>query len=120
MRRSGLLIPLFSSPSTSSWGIGDISDLAPTTAWLAAAGQRVLQLLPLNEMAAGQQSPYSATSAMAIDPIYIDMAGVPEVAAIGGEASLDARDRGSLAAARGALSKAWGRDPRRAVSRRRT
>ena len=42
-------------------------------AWLAGAGQRVLQLLPLNEMAAGQQSPYSAISAMAIDPIYISV-----------------------------------------------
>ena len=67
-RRAGLLVPLFSCPSTESWGIGDIGDVAPLTAWLAAAGQRVLQLLPLNEMAAGEQSPYSAISAMAIDP----------------------------------------------------
>ena len=70
-RRAGLLIPLFSCPSTASWGIGDIGDIEPITAWLAGAGQRVLQLLPLNEMAPGQQSPYSAISAMAIDPIFI-------------------------------------------------
>ena len=44
-RRAGLLIPLFACPSTASWGIGEIGDLAPLTAWLAAAGQRVLQLL---------------------------------------------------------------------------
>src|SRR5438067_7210889 len=68
-RRAGLLIPLFSCPTTASWGIGDIGDLEPLVAWLAGAGQRVLQLLPLNEMASGQQSPYSAISAMAIDPI---------------------------------------------------
>ena len=73
-RRAGLLIPLFSCPSTASWGIGDIGDVEPVTAWLAAAGQRVLQLLPLNEMAPGQQSPYSAISAMAIDPIFIQRA----------------------------------------------
>ena len=79
-RRAGLLIPLFSCPSTASWGIGDIGDLAPLTAWLAAAGQRVLQLLPINEMAPGQQSPYSAISAMAIDPIYICVAVVPDFA----------------------------------------
>ena len=52
-RRAGLLIPLFSCPSSASWGIGDIGDIEPMTAWLASAGQRVLQILPLNEMAAG-------------------------------------------------------------------
>ena len=62
-----------------------------STAWLAGAGQRVLQLLPLNEMAPGQQSPYSAISAMAIDPIFIRVPAVPEFAALGGEASLSAR-----------------------------
>ena len=75
----GLLIPLFSCPSAASWGIGDIGDIAPLRAWLDGAGQRVLQLLPLNEMAPGQQSPYSAISAMAIDPHFIraaDGAGV--------------------------------------------
>ncbi len=72
-RRAGVLIPLFSFPSSSSWGIGDIGDVATMVAWLAGAGQRVLQLLPLNEMAPGQQSPYSALSAMAIDPIYISV-----------------------------------------------
>src|SRR5204862_468659 len=77
-RRSGILVPLFSSPSETSWGIGDIGDLRHTTSWLAAAGQRVLQLLPINEMAPDQQSPYSAISAMAIDPIYIDLAALPE------------------------------------------
>src|SRR6266849_4285597 len=28
-RRAGALIPLFSCPSTTSWGIGDIADFAP-------------------------------------------------------------------------------------------
>src|SRR3954470_12948860 len=77
-RRAGLLIPLFSCPSSSSWGIGDIGDLKPITNWLAGSGLRVLQLLPINEMAAGQQSPYSAISAMAIDPIFISLRNVPE------------------------------------------
>jgi 4-alpha-glucanotransferase len=70
------------------------------TAWLEGSGQRVLQLLPLNEMAAGQQSPYSALSAMAIDPIFIQLPAVPEFAAAGGESSLDAADRASLDGAR--------------------
>src|SRR5580692_6044164 len=87
-RQAGLLIPLFSCPSSTSWGIGDIGDLAPLTAWLAGAGQRILQLLPINEIAPGQQSPYSAISAMAIDPIFIRVPDVPEFAAMGGEAWL--------------------------------
>jgi 4-alpha-glucanotransferase len=99
-RRAGLLIPLFSCPSTASWGIGDIADLVPMTAWLAAAGQRVLQLLPLNEMAPGQQSPYSAISAMAIDPVFISLPAVPDFETIGGEASLCDADRAALEQAR--------------------
>ena len=99
-RRAGLLIPLFSCTSTASWGIGDICDVEPVTAWLRAAGLRVLQLLPLNEMAPGQQSPYSAISAMAIDPIYIRVPGVPEFEALGGEASLSPGDRDTIAAVR--------------------
>jgi 4-alpha-glucanotransferase len=99
-RQAGLLVPLFSIPSSDSWGIGDIGDLDPLVAWLEDAGQRVLQLLPLNEMAPGQHSPYSAISAMAIDPIFIHMSGVTEFADLGGEASLDAGDREALAAVR--------------------
>src|SRR5437762_9029940 len=99
-RQSGLLIPLFSCPSSTSWGMGDIGDLVPMTAWLAGAGQRILQLLPINESAPGQQSPYSAISAMAIDPIYIRVPDVPEFAATGGEASLVTADRELLDAVR--------------------
>ena len=106
-RRSGILVPLFSAPSTGSWGIGDIGDIAALSQWLAGAGQRILQLLPLNEMASGHQSPYSAMSAMAIDPIYINVAAVPEFIANGGEASLDADDRAALGEARGAAHIAY-------------
>ncbi len=80
-------------PAEDSWGIGDIGDVRHVTAWLAAAGQRVLQLLPINEMAAGQQSPYSALSAMAIDPIYLDVEAIPEFAAAGGVECFEADER---------------------------
>jgi 4-alpha-glucanotransferase len=101
-RRAGILIPLFSIPSSASWGIGDISDVEPVTSWLAAAGVGVLQLLPLNEMAPGQQSPYSAISAMAIDPIFIRVPDVAEFEALGGEGALSADDRATLARVRSA------------------
>jgi 4-alpha-glucanotransferase len=95
-RRAGVLIPLFSFPSDGAWGIGEIADVAPMAAWLEGAGQRILQLLPLNEMAPGQSSPYSALSAMAIDPIYIRVPAVSDWDPL----DLDAADRASLDAAR--------------------
>ena len=107
-RRAGVLIPLFSCPAADSWGIGDIGDIVPLARWLASAGQRVLQLLPMNEMAPGQQSPYSAISAMAIDPIYIRVPGVLEFADMGGEIALDAADRAALDEARRAPRIAYG------------
>ena len=95
-RRTGLLVPLFSAPSTGSWGIGDLGDLAPLTAWLAGAGCHVLQLLPLNEMAPGQQSPYSALSAMAIDPLFIRLPEVEEFKTAGGERAMTCAARQTL------------------------
>ena len=70
-RLAGILVPLFSMPSSRSWGIGEIGDIPVIARWLERAGQRLLQLLPINEMPPGETSPYSALSAMAIDPQFI-------------------------------------------------
>src|SRR5439155_24658382 len=94
------MIPLFSCPSTASWGVGDIADVPHITGWMAQSGLRVLQLLPLNEMAPGQQSPYSAISAMAVDPIFIRVTDVPDFDTLGGEASLTPEERTRLDAVR--------------------
>ncbi len=85
-RRAGLLLPLFAARSTQSWGIGDIADLARLAPWLRASGLRLLQILPVNDMATGQTSPYSALSAMAIEPLYIAVDDVPDVQALGASA----------------------------------
>ena len=99
-RSAGLLVPLFSIPSTRSWGIGEIADIEPMAGWMKDAGLRVLQLLPTNEMAPGQTSPYSAISAMAIDPIFISLGDVSDFTAPGGESRLDLADQVSLRAVR--------------------
>ena len=99
-RRAGLLIPLFACPSSASWGIGEIGDLRAMTSWLAGAGLHVLQLLPINEMAPGQQSPYSAISALAIDPLFISLRAVPEFAALGGEDAMSAGEKQLLESVR--------------------
>lgn len=95
-RRAGMLIPLFSIPSSDSWGIGEIPDLVPLSEWLASAGQRLVQLLPINEMPSQESSPYSSLSAMAIDPQFIAPGHVEDVVAIGGERALGTTDRRTL------------------------
>jgi 4-alpha-glucanotransferase len=72
-RRAGISVPLFSLRSNRSWGIGEIGDLPAFAEWLRAANQSVLQILPLNELAPSESSPYSALSAMAIDPQFISI-----------------------------------------------
>jgi 4-alpha-glucanotransferase len=101
-RRAGILVPLFSIPSTRSWGLGEIADIEPIARWLDDAGQRVLQLLPINEMPPGERSPYSALSAMAIDPQFISLGALEDFGAIGGEGSLPAAARGQLEMVRNA------------------
>ncbi len=99
-RRAGVLVPLFSLASTRSWGIGEIGDVADTARWLEGAGQRMLQLLPINEMPPGVTSPYSALSAMAIDPQFITLDHVEDFVELGGEQALEPALRVRLAAAR--------------------
>src|SRR4029450_12165492 len=101
-RRASLLVPLFSMPSASSWGVGEIADLPMMAAWLRECGLHMLQLLPLNEMATGQNSPYCAMSALAFDPIYISIARIPEFRALGGVNHLAPGARDRLAAVRDA------------------
>lgn len=95
-RSAGLILPLFSCATSDGWGVGEFADLAALARWMEPAGLSLLQVLPLNEMAAGQQSPYSAMSAMAIDPIFIRVPGIAEFEALGGEGSLSPADRDAL------------------------
>jgi len=85
-RHAGVLVPLFSIPSRRSWGIGEIPDLIPLARWLQSAGLDFVQLLPVNEMQEGQSSPYSALSAMALDPVFIAVDEVDDWVAAGAEA----------------------------------
>ncbi len=99
-RRAGLMLPLFSLRSRQDWGIGEIGDLGRLAEWHAAAGQRVIQLLPITELPAHETSPYSALSGMAIDPIFISLSALDDFAALGGEKALDADWAEKLAAVR--------------------
>src|ERR1044072_681762 len=100
LRRAGVLIPLFSMPSSRSWGIGEIGDIEAMARWLDAAGIHILQLLPINEMPPGETSPYSALSAMAIDPQFITLDEVDDFRELGGEDALEPELRARLEAVR--------------------
>ena len=99
-RHAGLLVPLFSIPSSGSWGIGEIPDLARLAGWIRAAGQDFVQLLPVTAVAEGETSPYSSLSAMAIDHVYIGLDELQDFRDIGGERSLTATAREQLAQVR--------------------
>ena len=99
MRHAGLLVPLFSIPSSTSWGIGEIPDLATMGAWAASAGMDRLMILPLGTVPGGETSPYSSISTMAIDPVYIAVDRVEDFARTGGVASLSADAARALARA---------------------
>ena len=93
-RVAGVLVPLFSMRSSGSWGVGEFRDLGTFSHWMQSAGLTLLQLLPINEMSAGQDSPYSAMSSAALDPVFISPDGIAEFARAGGRDALpaDARD----------------------------
>ncbi len=95
-RQSGISVPLFSLASSQSWGIGEFTDLAMFARWAAEAGQSLLQILPINEMPPIERSPYSAMSAMALDPIYISLPQVVDFAGQGGELALTDDDMATL------------------------
>jgi 4-alpha-glucanotransferase len=107
-RHAGLLVPLFSIPSTGSWGVGEIADLPRFARWLEHAGLDFVQLLPVSEMEEGQNSPYSALSAMAIDPVFISLEQVREFADGGGSALLSPGDRAQLEEVRAAKAVDFG------------
>jgi 4-alpha-glucanotransferase len=101
-RAAGLVLPLFSLRSAGDSGIGEIGALAPLGKWLDRAGFLALQLLPVSTLPATEASPYSALSAMAIDPVYITLDDVHEYAALGGDVRLPLADQIALRAARSA------------------
>lgn len=78
-RSAGVLLPLFSMRSASDWGCGDMASFKEWISYLGGEGIKILQILPIHETAAGENCPYTALSAYAIDPVYLSIEDVPEV-----------------------------------------
>ncbi len=88
-----MLVPLFSLRTSPHSGLGEIPDLVPFATWARAAGFRIVQVLPVNEILGGETSPYSAASAFALDPVYLSLDACEDFHAVGGRAVLSDPDR---------------------------
>jgi 4-alpha-glucanotransferase len=106
-RTAGVLIPLFSLRSATDWGVGEIPDLVPFARWSSGAGIGVAQVLPVAEAARGQNSPYAALSAFAIDPVYLAIDALDDFAEAGGHDALTAADRTLLTEVRRSPTVRW-------------
>jgi 4-alpha-glucanotransferase len=78
-RLSGIVVPLSSIRSDSSPGCGEFPDLERFGDLASAWKCELLQLLPVNDSGT-QSSPYFALSAFALNPIYIKIGDLPEIA----------------------------------------
>lgn len=70
---AGVLTPLFALRREDDLGVGDVAALREFIDWLAEIGFKLVQLLPINETG-GDNSPYNAISAMAIEPTTLYLA----------------------------------------------
>src|SRR3954451_567845 len=74
---AGVLAPLFALRRDDDLGIGDVAALRDFIDWTVETGFKVVQMLPINEIG-GDNSPYNAISAMAIEPTTLELApGTP-------------------------------------------
>jgi len=83
-RRAGLLLPL-SSVRGPSGELGSYADAGRVAEWLLTAGCTLWQLLPLNEVSPGQDSPYAASSSCALEPVYVNLRAVPDLDGLASE-----------------------------------
>ncbi len=79
-RAAGVAIPVFSLRSEESLGIGEFAGLKPFADWAAAAGLKLIQILPINDTTSAHDwtdsYPYSAISAFALHPVYLRIASL--------------------------------------------
>jgi 4-alpha-glucanotransferase len=106
-RQAGVLLPLFSVRSSADWGVGEIPDLVPWARWCAAAGFSAAQVLPVNEASRGQNSPYAALSAFAVDPVYVGVGALEDFEAAGGVPALSRADQALLEVVRASPGVRW-------------
>jgi isoamylase len=106
-RRAGVMVPLFSMRSERHWGVGEIGDIPRFARWAGQAGFSVLQLLPVNQVSGADPSPYAASSAFALDPVYLSLDDCEDFKAAGGGDALSPQVRSRLEKSAGAELVDW-------------
>ena len=80
-RIAGCAVPVFSLRTRGSFGTGDFGDLKQMVTWVAQTGQKILQILPINDTTSSgtwvDSYPYSAISIYALHPMYADLRQLP-------------------------------------------
>ena len=80
---AGLVIPVFSLRSESSFGIGDFGDLYKMVDWAKHTNQKVIQILPINDTTMTHtwtdSYPYNSISIYALHPLYLDINAMGEL-----------------------------------------
>ena len=78
---AGTMVPVFSLRSKTSFGVGDFGDLKKMVDWVSGTGQRLLQILPINDTTNTHtwtdSYPYSCISIFALHPQYADLTALP-------------------------------------------
>ena len=94
MKCAGTLVPVFSLRSEGSFGVGDFGDLCGMIDWVHSTGQRVLQILPINDSTTTKtwtdSYPYSCISIFALHPQYADLRQLPQLADAGARERFEA------------------------------
>ncbi|MEG1616171.1 MAG: 4-alpha-glucanotransferase [Bacteroidales bacterium] len=74
---AGIAIPVFSLRSETGYGIGEFTDLRRMVDWAVQTGQRMIQVLPINDTTMTHtwvdSYPYNANSIFALHPVYINL-----------------------------------------------
>jgi 4-alpha-glucanotransferase len=83
-RAWGLNVPLYALRSRANWGVGDFADLMEIVRWAGPLGAAFVGVNPLHAVggrASADPSPYSPTSRIFLNVLYLSLEAAPEMAA---------------------------------------
>ena len=101
-RGAGVATPVVSLRSTEDFGVGDFRDLNKMVDWAVVTGQRIIQLLPVNDTTMTHtwtdSYPYNANSCFALHPMYLRVSELGQLSDKSRQAYFDgiARELNSL------------------------